>query len=127
MKKTIYYAHSMHLYGKPQEQRDIVLLKEMGFEVINPSDERYKKGFKAWNELYPQRKNYMDYFENLVANSDMLAFRAYPDGSIPAGVVAEIKSALANNKAIIELPNFNSGRFLSVEDTKLFLNYLGQR
>ena len=127
MKKTIYYAHSMHLYGKPQEQRDIVLLKEMGFEVINPSDERYKEGFKAWNELYPQRENYMDYFENLVANSDMFAFRAYPDGNIPAGVGAELRAALANNKVIIELPNLNSGRFLSVEDTKLFLNYLGER
>ena len=67
MKKTIYYAHSMHLYGKPQEQRDIVLLRERGFAVINPSDERHKKGFKVWTELYPDREYYMDYFENLVA------------------------------------------------------------
>lgn len=127
MSKTVYYAHSMHLYGKPREARDIKLLEDMGFKVINPSEEKYKMGFKKWNEEFPTRKNYMDYFENLACSCDCVAFRSYPDGTIPSGVGSEVKAALANNKVIIELPNLNSGRFLNVEDTKLFLDYLGER
>lgn len=127
MSKTIYYAHSMHLYKTHQEERDVDLLESMGFEVINPSDKEYAIGFKDWNNFYSDRENYMDYFERLVKTCDVLAFRAHIDGSIPSGVGAEIKAALEVNIPIIELPNLNSKRFLSIEDTVLFLNYLGER
>lgn len=127
MNKKIYYAHSMHLYGSAQEQRDITLLESMGFTVINPSSPGVQNDFKKHNESNPNREDYMDFFAEVINHCDFVAFRPHIDGSIPSGVGYEIKKALEFNKGVIELPNLDSRRFLSVEDTRLILGYLGQR
>ncbi len=128
MKNKIYYAHSMYLYKSAQEQRDIFTLNSLGLEVVNPSDEKYQIGFKNHNEKFPDREDYMDYFSEIIKNEcDLLAFRAHIDGSIPSGVGYEIKIALKNNIPVIELPNLQSSRFLNIDDTRLLLEYLGNR
>lgn len=111
----IYYAHCVALYGTKQEERDIETLTLMGFEVINPSDQIHK-------EVYPIYG--MDYFINLVKQCDAIAFRALPDGRIPAGVAAEINCGI---KLIIELPNNITGRIISIEETKEYLHNCGCR
>lgn len=73
----VYYAHSISIYNTPQEQRDIDLLKSIGFDVVNPNQEIHDKGYK---------KRGMQYFVDLVNECDLIAFRSHPDGSIPAGI-----------------------------------------
>jgi hypothetical protein len=36
--RTVYYAHCLHLYGTPQERRDVLTLEALGFKVVNPND-----------------------------------------------------------------------------------------
>ena len=123
---TIYYAHSMHLYDKPQEERDIQLLKSLGFTVYNPNS----PGIQVEVEEYRTKhgdENVMDYFKQLLESCDAIAFRAHPDGKIPGGVMFEVNYMKGLSKPIIELPTLTSTRALSVEDTREYLKLLGQR
>ena len=125
--KSIYYAHSMNIYDTPQEKRDIKILEDLGFKVINPNTKEISNGFKDWNIRYPNREDYMDYFNNMVKECDTLAFRSFVDGTIPSGIVSEIQTALKSNMPVIELPILTSNRFLDSIETRLYLEYLGQR
>lgn len=127
MKKSIYYAHGLNLYNSPQEQRDIDMLVGLGFDVLNPSDSKYSEEFAQWREEHPDEADYMNYFKNLVGSCDAIAFRSLIDGSLTAGVAAEVQYAMENGMPMIELPNITSNRFLNVADTRLLLKYLGQR
>jgi hypothetical protein len=121
MKKLkCYYAHSIHLYGKPQEARDVALIKALGFKVVNPND-------KIHQDAYPDGG--MDYFVDLVRTCDICAFRAYPDGSIPAGVHKEVLAAddIDMPMPVFELPWGLYRRGLSVNDTREWLHELGER
>lgn len=122
--KKIYYAHSMHIYNTPQEERDVTLLKDLGFEILNPNTEQVQKDFNKMRDTVPDN---MNFFENLVEQCDAVAFRPLMDGSIPAGVGREIQRAHDIGLPIIELPNLLSTRFLSVADTRMCLSLNGQR
>lgn len=124
--KKCYYAHSMHLYGKPQEERDIKSLIELGFHVINPSDSRIKEGLSKYKEENPD-VNLMEYFYDIILDCDLVAFRAHPDLKIPSGVGGEISYATSRNIPIIEIPTLPSERYLSLNDTKYYLTLLGER
>jgi len=119
MKLKIYYAHSMHLYGSAQEARDIKLLEDLGFEVVNPNTPEHQLEAKTSGEMT------MAYFERLAERCDALAFRALPDGNISAGVFTEIIGV--EGKPVIELPWGVSRRGLSIGDTREYLKELGQR
>lgn len=127
----VYYAHSLHLYGSPQEKRDIELLQSLGFEVVNPSD---KPHCDKCSELREQISEYdiaseaiMLYFMDVVDSCDAVAYRAHVDGKIPGGVGMEIKHAWEGNKPVIELPTFLESRFLDRKQTREYLKYLGER
>lgn len=114
----VYYARPISIYNTMQDERDIRMLELMGFEVNNPNkaelSERYKtEGIEAYLKL--------------VRDSDIVAFRAFQDGSIGAGVYKEINEAMAHNKPVIELPTITSKRILSVEDTREYLRLIGFR
>jgi len=126
MKKIIYYAHGVHLYGSLQEQRDVNSLEDLGFEVVNPNSQEVKMELELWKQNNPD-SNYMEYFTSLVDKCDAVAFRPLIDGSITSRVVTEVQHAIKNSMPIIELPNLDSRRFLSLDDTRLMLQYLGQR
>jgi hypothetical protein len=117
-KLKCYYAHSLHLYNTKQEKRDIWLLEQLGYEVFNPNSPEHQR---------PYEDQGMEYFVKLVRFCDIIAFRAYPDGSIPAGAHKEIMSALEDNKPILEIPWGLKRRGLSVEDTREWLHELGER
>jgi len=120
----VYYAHCQSIYGTKQEERDINLLQQLGFEVLNPGEEKHGK---IANEMKARGENAMPYFEGLVSQCNVLAFRALPDGRIPAGVVKEIGKAKDTNKAIFELPSRIAGRSIGVEETREYLMETGQR
>ena len=116
---NVYYARCMSIYGTPQEKRDLELLRKLGFDVIEISAEEAETGYKTYG---------MGYFTDIItARADLLAFRALPDGSIPAGVSTEIACAIEMKKPVIELPSGLQRRTLSVELTREYLQNVGQR
>lgn len=114
----IYYARPISLYNTKQENRDLALFKELGWEVLNPNKEELQI-------RYAQEG--MDVFLMAVTSCDALAFRAFQDGKISAGVAKEIDKAEELGKPVIELPTITSKRILSVDDTREYLKMLGHR
>jgi hypothetical protein len=118
-KLTIYYAHPLSLYGTPQEARDVDMLRQIGFEVYNPNS-------KKDDEQYANLS--MEYFLRIIEEQcNLLAFRAFPDGNIPSGVAREIRHARILHMPILELPNGIIRRELTIEESREYLNNLGQR
>ena len=115
---NIYYAHCMAIYNTEQEVRDIQLLEDLGFTVINPNERHHKNG---WAKLS------MGYFDTLLPKFKAVAFRANPDGSIPSGVAYEVDVARNNGKLIIELPSGILRRSMTLAQTREYLTEIGQR
>lgn len=116
--KKIYYAHCIAIYKTPQEIRDIVTLEKLGFEVENPNRPEHDAGYRAQG---------MDYFLRFADECDAIAFRAMPDGAIPAGVAKEISMFVQLGKPVFELPSCITRRTLGVESTREALRECGNR
>lgn len=130
----VYYAHSVHLYGTEQEQRDMRTLKQLGFEVVNPSIMAIQVRLDMAKEKYNDAKGEVDFakcmeevFYPILDECDALAYRAHIDGKISTGVGTELKYMISRGKPIFELPTIINSKFLSVEDTAEYLKYLGKR
>lgn len=113
----VYYARSIGIYNTKQGERDMALLRALGFEVVDPNRHEHDIGYKAEG---------MAYFERLVQTCDALAFRANPDGSINAGVMKEIQTA-QDRIPVFELPSGIFRRGLTVDQTKALLREQGAR
>ena len=126
MKKKVYYAHSVALYNTPQEERDIATLEKLNLEVFNPNQQKLQDEF---NEQ--KQHDYVLAFEQVFLHSiqecDVFAFRALPDGRIPGGVAKELVYAQEQGKTIIELPVNIIRRSMEVDETREFLEEIGQR
>ena len=114
----VYYAHSISIYGKPQELRDIEALEALGFEVVNPNSEANDWGY---------RLSGMSWFEEIIEQCDALAFRGHADGSIPAGVLHELRYHQSRGRPFFELPAAIERRALTVEQTRAYLMEVGAR
>ena len=112
-----YYARPMSLYRTAQENRDIRLINKMGYEV-----QKFPK-----SEVIEKFKNPMDAFYPLVMDSQALFFRGFIDGKLGAGIVQEIRWALDADIPVLELPQLMQSRVLTVDETREYLSYLGQR
>lgn len=123
-KLKCYYAHTMTSYNSTIEKQDIELLESLGFEVINPNQEKYQKGCKAYTDVHGWNR-VMEYFENIVSECNIVAFRSLPNGQILSGVAAEVKYAKLNNYPIIELPCSLEKRYMEYPETKQYLIELG--
>ena len=109
-----YYAHPMNLYGTELENDDIIALLKMGFEVVNPNKQRHQEACKdttKWDSP-------TDYFVAMVAECDVVAYRAFPDGGIGAGVAKEVMVARNDNKPCFELAALEGRRVLPVDSTR---------
>lgn len=114
----VYYAHSVSLYGTQQEKRDIDTLTKLGFEVLNPNDKFHTDNYAIHG---------MNYFGELTKSCDLVAFRSLSDGSIGAGVAAEIDMFKSTGRPIIELPSGISRRKLTIEQTREHIIESGAR
>lgn len=120
-----YYAHTMTSYGSTIETQDIELLTSLGFEVINPNQEKYQKGYEEYVKKYGKEDG-MGYFANIISNKcNMVAFRSLPNGKILSGVAYEIAYAKSLKYPIIELPCSLSYRVMDYPETKQYLTELG--
>jgi hypothetical protein len=115
----VYYAHCVALYNTKQEERDIATL-----EKLFPQHEIFNPNCEACSEGYAQKG--MKFFRRTVNDSDILAFRALPEGLIPAGVYTEIQWAIEDGKTIIELPKLY-GREMSIDDTRQYIREVGAK
>jgi hypothetical protein len=118
--KKAYYARPISIDNTQQAYRDHELIRSLGFEPYPVAED------KKW-ALETYREIGMEAFKPYVEVSSVLIFRAFPDGSIGAGVAKEIAWAEAAGIPVIEIPRQISRRTLSVEDTKAMLAELGQR
>jgi hypothetical protein len=114
----VYYARPISLYNTKQDERDIQFLEALGFEVNNPNKAELVERYKTEG---------MEVYLQLARESDVVAFRAFQDGKIGAGVYKEVQEAYQAGKLVIELPTITSSRVLSVEDTREYLKLLGHR
>jgi hypothetical protein len=119
----VYYAHCLAIYNTPQEERDIKLLADMGFQVENPNQKHHSD---AYLKIRQEGGSPMEYFTDLVQQCDAVAFRGLPGGLIPAGVFKEVSIALEKEMPVIELPCYFN-RATSVEETRTFLKEIGER
>ncbi len=125
----IYYAHCQAIYNTPQEQRDIDMLTRLGFEVLDPSASHHIRQARASRPLgVPIKDKIMHYFCGLVSECEALAFRALSNGDIPAGVWKEVEHARdVLGIPVIELPGIAQRRVLDVQQTRIYLEEVGQR
>lgn len=125
-RRKIYYAHSLHLYNSLQEQRDIVTLQELGFEVFNPNQPEIQRAVEEARKINPDL--YMGIVFNPILDScDCIAFRSHIDMKIPAGVAHEVKYMMNQGKPVLELPMYTKARELDVEETRYYLKMLANR
>ena len=122
----IYYAHCQAIYGSPQEVRDLETLKALGFEVLNPNSPEHI-AMATTMKADGRAERVMDYFSSLVFQCDALAFRALPDGAIPAGIAKEIETAKKLKRPMVELPSCIIRRVMTVDATREYLAEVGQR
>ena len=119
-----YYAHPMYTYNSAIEQSDIELLLSLGMNPFNPNCIEVQQGLKNYIELYGV-KDTMEYFTDLVAECDAIAFRALPDGRLLSGVATEVQFAKKLGMPIIELPRLLEKRMMDYPETKEYLTELG--
>jgi len=113
-----YYARPINLYNSEQDKRDIKLIQDLGFELVNPNKEELQQRYKQEG---------MDVFLQAVAECGVILFRSFPDLKISAGVKKEIDKAIELGLPVVELPTVIESRILSVDDTRNYLKYLGYR
>ena len=118
--KKAYYARPISIDNTPQEKRDHDTIIAFGFEPWPIGEEK-----KPILDEY--RKVGMVAFRPAVLSSDAFFFRAFPDGSIGAGVYTEILWAREAGIPIIEFPRSIDRRAISVDATRDMLAELGQR
>jgi hypothetical protein len=121
-----YYAHCVALYDTPQEHRDRLLLGRLGYTIYDPDSPEVDAEIARLKAANPTG-DYMEFFRGLVTACDVFAFRALPDGRIPAGVAKELGFAVAAGMPIFELPSGVLARSISVEETREYLHEVGQR
>lgn len=96
----IYYAHPMSWYGTNREALDIHALSQHG-EVINPNTPKFEDRVrKAQRSGYPVMQIFADYIRD---EADVVAFRAYDDHKIGAGVARELLEAIVWAKPIWQI------------------------
>lgn len=113
-----YYARPMTIYGTPQVKRDEALIRSLGYEPIDIETPEIQ---------HEASVSGMSVFETLVGKADILFFRAFPDGTIGAGVAQEIAWANSKGIPVLELPTGLTMRARTVDQTREYLRESGQR
>lgn len=104
MKKRVYYAHAIWLYGTKTEQDEIKSIKSKfpHHLVINPSKLERPREDAGGDE--------MEFFKEHVSRCDVLVYSRLA-GKVTAGVGLEVNHALSKEKPVFEL---NGGEFIRV-------------
>ena len=90
---NVYFAHPISTYCTPAEDQAIASLEACGMAVVNPSDRPHQEACG----------NDMVNWAALAASCQGVAFMAFPDGAIGAGVDKEVEAALSQGKPVYEI------------------------
>ena len=121
--RTVYFAHPISTYCTDAETRAIDDLEAAGLVVVNPSQQAHQEA--CGNDMVK--------WAALAATCDGVAFMAFPDGAIGAGVVKEVEAVLAQGKPVYQVSYQMGGvrpvqnwpgkrRLLTVEETRERIN-----
>lgn len=75
--RRLYFAHPISQYDTALEARIIHELAVNNIEVVNPSDKSIAADFEAYRAANPG--NYMQFFKDLCATCNAVAFTAFED------------------------------------------------
>ena len=92
--KRCYFAHHVTDYNTQREKTAIEVIENYGFVVENPNSTEHNANYKERG---------MQYFVDLVAECEALAFQRFPEGQIGAGVAKEIGAAAIGGLSIFEV------------------------
>lgn len=89
-------------------------LRSLGFDIVDPYAPEHQAACRAIKGRRP-----MGYFQALAVTADLIAFRAFPDGHVGAGLVAEMAAFLTAKPGgpVIELPADVRKRALGYDET----------
>ena len=113
-----FYSRPINLYGTKEDQRNIDLIKSLGYEVIDTESEEIQVKYL---------KNGMDVFFDLIKKSDALFFKCALNMQITQGVYKQIVFANENEIPVFEIPTILNSRVMSLEDTRTYLKLTGKR
>jgi hypothetical protein len=111
-------------YDSSIEARDVKVLEDLGFEVINPNTPDLQEACNKYINKYG-RNRVMEYFKEIIFHCDLLAFRSLPEGKILSGVSVEISEAILCDIPVIELPCSLEDRMMHYPETKQYLTEIG--
>jgi hypothetical protein len=101
MKKRVYYAHAMCLYGGPEEHQELAQIRRKfrGAGIVNPAD---------YDGHPDKRRDTVGFCLHLVEGCDSVVFSCLLD-NVTAGVGKEVNHALKIGKPVFKL---GSGKFV---------------
>ena len=115
-----YYARPISIDNTPQFDRDLALIRALGFDPSPTPEEKVAI-------LAEYKTVGMEAFKPSVEAANALVYRSFPDGSIGSGVAQEIAWAMAKGIPVVEIPRQVDRRSLNAEQTRAMLCELGQR
>jgi len=116
----VYYGRCVAIDNTPQYNRDVKLLKDLGWTIIpDLTTAQKEEGYK---------RDGMEFFLKFIREeADILVFRGMPSGMIGAGVFKEIEEARNKGIPVLELPSMILSREMTVEQTREYLCEVGKR
>lgn len=103
--RKIYYAHPISMYGTPEEAAVVSVLEKVGYKVESPSNPEHVETLPKIRAQFASAAEgsaaVMRYFVEVCNGCDAVAFSPFPDGSLGAGVVKEVRSFLDRNAPAI--------------------------
>lgn len=103
----VYFAHPISSYGSGQEKQIVLALQAMGLTVVNPNDQEHQDKVKEIQEKFSDRNEasrlVMEYFISICRPCDGCIILPFPDGSLGAGIVKEVRSFMDQGKKVQEV------------------------
>jgi len=114
----IYYAHCIKDYGTEKAEGHKNTLRSLGFQVVDPSSDFFVSKVREMRSQGKSSKEVMNFFLDEVKKYQYLAFSVADNGKVSAGVWKEINTMKKNKGMIIQMPDFNSLRPMSIKETQ---------
>ena len=104
-----YFAMPVTYYTDPRLDRDVEMLRELGYDTYVPSNPEDEAGYKAYG---------MKYFTDLIRIRQFgtLFFRSFANGGIGSGVANEIGVAFNLDIPVMEVLNDGNPRILGFHE-----------
>jgi len=97
------------------------MLKDMGFEVIDPGHPKFEKHVQKMKARGKDSAYIMKFFVRIVKTCDGLAFSTAKTNTVSAGAWKEIETMRDKEGFVIQMPDLKNLNKMSVSATRKFL------